>query len=142
LAAITGENGGQWLSWIISVPEDGYYKLAFKFRQNYSIGIPVTRALYIDGKQYFAEMNKVEFYYDTGWQMKVIGDGSDPYLFHLTKGNHEVKLEVVLGSVSDIVRDTNQVAIDLYNLYTRIVMLTGTSPDYYRDYQLQKNFLT
>jgi len=131
-------NGGQWLSWIISVPEDGYYKLAFKFRQNYSIGIPVTRALYIDGKQYFAEMNKVEFYYDTGWQMKVIGDGSDPYLFHLTKGNHEVKLEVVLGSVSDIVRDTNQVAIDLYNLYTRIVMLTGTSPDYYRDYQLQK----
>ena len=36
-------NSGQWLSWIISVPEDGYYKLAFKYRQNYSVGLPVTK---------------------------------------------------------------------------------------------------
>lgn len=141
LNTIGGSNwktSGQWLSWTISVPEDGYYKLAFKARQNYSVGVPVTRALYIDGEQYFAEMNRVEFFYDTDWQMKTVGDGKEPYLFYLTKGDHEIKLEIVMGSVSDIVRDTNQVVIDLYSLYTRIVMLTGTSPDYYRDYQLEK----
>ncbi|HHT87902.1 MAG TPA: extracellular solute-binding protein [Clostridiales bacterium] len=131
-------NSGQWLSWIISVPEDGYYKLAFKYRQNYSVGLPITRALYIDGNQYFKEMNQVEFYYGADWQMKTIGDDSEPFLFYLTKGDHEVKLEITLGAVSDIVRDTNQVAVDLYNLYTKIVMLTGAAPDYYRDYQLEK----
>lgn len=77
-------NGGQWLSWIVSVPKDGYYKLAFKFRQNTSVGIPVTRALYIDGEQYFKEMNQVEFHYDTDWQLKTIGDDNDPYLLYLT----------------------------------------------------------
>lgn len=131
-------NSGQWLSWMVSVPEDGYYKLAFKFRQNYAVGIPITRALYIDGEQSFIEMNQIEFYYDADWQMKTIGEGNDPFLFYLTKGDHEVKLEVVLGSVSDIVRETQQVSTDLYSLYTRIVMLTGAAPDYYRDYQLEQ----
>ena len=141
LNTIGGSNwktSGQWLSWTISVPEDGYYKLAFKARQNYSVGVPVTRALYIDGEQYFAEMNRVEFFYDTDWQMKTVGDGKEPYLFYLTKGDHEIKLEIVMGSVSDIVRDTNQVVIDLYSLYTSLEMLTGTSKDYYRDYLLEK----
>ena len=83
-------------------------------------------------------MNQVEFYYGADWQMKTIGDDGEPFLFYLTKGDHEVKLEITLGAVSDIVRDTNQVAVDLYNLYTKIVMLTGAAPDYYRDYQLEK----
>lgn len=131
-------NSGQWLSWKVSAPEDGYYKLAFKFRQNYSAGIPITRSLYIDGEQHFQEMNQIEFFYDSDWQMKTVGDNKDPFLFYLTKGEHEVKLEVTQGSISDIVRETQQVATDLYSLYTRIVMLTGAAPDYYRDYQLEK----
>ena len=28
-----------------------------------------------------------------------------------------------MGAVSDIVRDTNQVAVDLYNLYTKLLCL-------------------
>ena len=141
LNIIGGNNwnkSGQWISWNISVPKDGYYKLGMKYRQNGSASIPATRALYIDGKQLFEEMKKIEFYYDMDWQMKLIGDGKDPYLFFLTEGEHEIKLMVTMGNVSDVINDTQQISTDLYSLYTRIVMLTGSKPDIYRDYQLEK----
>lgn len=141
LNIIGGNNwnkNGQWISWKVEVPEDGLYKIAYKFRQNASASIPVSRSLYIDGKQEFAEMKNIEFDYDTNWQMKVVGDGKDPYLFYLTKGEHELKLEVVMGRASDVIRDAQQISTDLYSLYTRIVMLTGSKPDVYRDYQLEK----
>lgn len=140
LNIIGGNNwnkNGQWISWKVDVPEDGLYKVAFKFRQNSSASIPVSRAFYIDGKQEFIEMKNIEFDYDTDWQMKLLGD-EEPYMFYLTKGEHELKLEVIMGEVADVIRDAQQISTDLYSLYTRIVMLTGSKPDIYRDYQLEK----
>ena len=40
-------SAGQWIEWEVEVPEDGYYNLTIKGRQNYARGSVVHRSLYI-----------------------------------------------------------------------------------------------
>ena len=58
---------GQWIEWDFEVPEDGYYNIAIKGRQNYQRGQVSSRAVYIDGKIPFAEASAVAFPYDNDW---------------------------------------------------------------------------
>jgi ABC-type glycerol-3-phosphate transport system substrate-binding protein len=130
---------GQWISWKFSVPEDGLYKIGLKYRQNYVIGMPVTRSMEIDGRVPFQEVERMEFGYDHNWQLKVVGkDEKEPYLFYLTKGEHELRMTNNIGEISEVIRAVQQASIDLTQLYSKIIMVTGTSPDPFRDYQLDK----
>lgn len=129
---------GMWISWKIEVPESGYYKIAIKARQNFVRGLSVHRKLYIDGKVPFKEAEDVEFPYSIRWYMKTIGQKGKPYLVYLTKGVHEIKLEATLGSFTEILSRVENTAIGLNELYRKIIMITGTSPDLYRDYFLEE----
>ena len=71
--------------------------------------------------------------------MLVFGEENDPYLFYLTEGKHTLTLEVVMGDVSAAVDGLQNVAENLMELYRRIVMITGTSPDPYRDYSIDES---
>ena len=43
-------SSGQWIEWEFEVPEDGYYNIMVKGRQNYSRGVVSSRSVYIDGE--------------------------------------------------------------------------------------------
>jgi ABC-type glycerol-3-phosphate transport system substrate-binding protein len=130
-------NPGQWISWELDVPVDGYYNIGMKYQQNYKQGMFVSRKLYIDNKIPFAEVEYTKFQYNLGWQYKKIGD-DNPYLFYLTKGMHVIKLEVTLGVLSDILTNLSTSIKALNDLYTRIIIITSVSPDLYRDYYIDK----
>jgi len=132
-------SSGQWIEWKFTVPEDGFYKIGFKFRQNANPGIPSERTLYIDGRIPFKEVMNIKFKYDTKWQFKYLGNGKDEYLFHLTKGEHTLRLKVTYESIAEIIRNILQCSIDLSQLYTKIVMITSPNPDPYRDYLLEQS---
>lgn len=130
---------GQWITWIVYVPESGYYNLAIKFRQNYIDGFFTSRDLYIDGQIPFKEVKGLQFPYDSDWQILVPKDeNGEPYKFYLTKGPHEIKLEVTLGVLTETLRTLKQSLYELNDLYRRIVMITGVNPDRYTDYFLEQ----
>jgi ABC-type sugar transport system, periplasmic component len=128
---------GQWLSWRVEVPEDGLYRIGIKFKQNTLRGVYSTRSLYIDGKLPFAEMKEIPFLYKNSWQMITLGE-EEPYLFYLSKGTHELKLEVSLGRLAPLIREVESSVLELNDIYRKIIMITGTTPDPYRDYELEK----
>ncbi len=128
---------GQWIAWDVEVPQDGLYRIAIKNRQNLLRGIYSTRKLYIDGEVPFAETEKIPFYYGRGFQMKVIA-GDEPYLFYLTKGKHQLKLEVTLGDIAPLLRQVESSVLELNDMYRKILMITGAVPDQFRDYGLEK----
>jgi len=137
--AIGGETWnqpGQRITWEIDVPYDGYYKLAFRVQQNYLRGLFVTRNLLIDGKPPFSEAEQVQFNYQAGWYMKTLGD-EDPYLFYFEKGLHTLSLETTMGDLSSTAGVISEAVNSLNNIYRRIMMITGTSPDLLRDYMLE-----
>lgn len=130
---------GQWISWEMEVPEDGYYNLGCKYKQNYLDGLFTSRAFYIDGELPFAELGQVEFSYDDEWQTAAFSDkDGEPYKIYLTKGMHEIKAMCTMGEFADTLRNVNDCIYEVNDLYRQIIMITSTSPDSYTDYYLEE----
>lgn len=129
---------GQWVEWKIDVPEDGLYKLGFRSRQNIISGSFSSRKLTIDGKVPFKEAENIRFNYSTDWQMKTLGDGKSPYLFYLKEGEHVLRLEAVLGDMTEVLETVEASVLSLNACYRKILMITGPLPDKYRDYDFKK----
>ena len=129
-------NPGQSISWKVDVPEDGLYQIAFRARQNYNLGMNSYRTLYINGKVPFQEAQDITFPYNSDWYMKTLGDNK-PQLVYLKKGDI-ITLEVSSGKLSEPLRNVNQAILDINNIYRQVIIITGTTPDIYRDYALEK----
>ncbi|MDI3509215.1 MAG: hypothetical protein PWP55_1407 [Clostridiales bacterium] len=127
---------GQWIVWEIDVPEDGLYRLAFKVRQNMVRGSFSNRRLLIDERVPFDEAGDLKFEYKNDWAMYELTKNAQPCLFYLTKGKHEIKLEVTLGDLAEIIRTIESSLYQLNEAYRKIIMVTTPTPDPYRDYQL------
>ncbi len=132
-------SSGQWIEWEFEVPEDGYYNIMIKGRQNYARGSVSNRCVYIDGEIPFEEMKAVAFGYDNDWECKTLGDEEgNAYNFYLTKGKHTIRLEAVLGGLGPILEDLEDSTYRLNQMYRKILVYTGASPDQYRDYYINR----
>ena len=128
---------GQWIEWSFEVPEDGYYNISIKARQTYQRGGLSCRTVYIDGEVPFEEMGSVAFAYDTNWNMRTLADDAgNPYRFYMTKGEHTIRLEVTLGDMGAILKEMEASIYRLNQIYRKVLVLTGVSPDRFRDYNL------
>ncbi len=132
-------NPGQWIEWNVEVPEDGYYHLCIKGRQNYDRGNISYRSLSIDGEVPFDEMKQVAFKFGNDWESLVLSDESDkPYSFYLTKGTHTVRLEATLGDMGMILEELSDSTFRLNQIYRTLLVYTGATPDQYRDYKVDQ----
>ena len=132
-------NPGQWIEWNVEVPEDGYYHLCIKGRQNYDRGNISYRSLSIDGEVPFDEMKQVAFRFGNDWESLVLSDENDkPYSFYLTKGTHTVRLEATLGNMGTILEELSDSTFRLNQIYRTLLVYTGATPDQYRDYKIDQ----
>lgn len=130
---------GQWIEWQFDVPEDGLYNISFKGRQNYNRGTVSNRKIYIDGNTPFEEVAVVPFKYSTGWKLTTLADETGvPYQIPLTKGVHTLRMEVTLGDMGSILSKIEESLYRLNAMYRKILVLTGSKPDTYRDYRIDK----
>lgn len=131
------KSAGQWIEWDFEVPEDGYYNITVKGRQNYERGSVSCRRVYIDGEVPFDEMNSVEFIYDSDWRLMTLADEKgSAYQFYLKAGTHSVRLEVTLGATGAILETMEDSSYRLNQMYRKILVYTGATPDQNRDYNL------
>lgn len=117
---------GSWMEWKVNVSSAATYRLAVKYRQNFKEGMVVTRRLYIDG----VEVEDLSMGWSSDWK---ICESSD---FFLESGEHTIRLEVVPGKYSEVFRKISDSVTSLNTIYRRIIMVTGTSPDSNREYNL------
>ena len=133
----TWRSNGQWIEWDFEVPDDGYYNIIIKARQNYSRGSVSNRKIYIDGEVPFEELNEVSFSYLNDWECKELSDEEGtPYNFYLTKGTHTIRMEATLGTMGEILSDLEDSTYRLNQIYRKILVYTGANPDKYRDYKI------
>ena len=128
---------GQWIEWNFEVPEDGYYHITVKGRQNYSRGSISSRSLLIDGEIPFKEVKTISFDYENDWDVKTLSDQEgNPYEFYLKAGSHTIRLEATLGGMGDILKELEESTYRLNQIYRKLLVYTGAAPDKYRDYNL------
>lgn len=134
-------SAGQWIEWEFEVPEDGYYNITFKGRQNYARGSVSNRSVYIDGEIPFSELQAVSFEYNNDWSYKKLSDEEgNPYAFYLTEGKHTIRMEAALGGLGPILENLEDSTFRLNQIYRKVLVYTGATPDRYRDYQIERNY--
>ena len=142
LNTIGGSNwatAGQSCTWTVEVKTSGLYAFSIKFRQNLARGIWSSRKLTVDGKVPFAEAKAIRFQYDGVWQNLTLCNelGEICYLY-LEEGTHTLTLTATIGDLSEILAAASESVAQLNCAYRQLLMVLGSSPDYYRDYQLEK----
>ncbi len=131
--------GNQSITWKITVPEDGLYKIAFRVKQSWNDGLPSYRQISIDGKVPFKEFESYRFVYDRDWRTEVIKDDEgEPYLIYLEKGDHTFTMTVKMGDLTQVIHSLNDDIILLSDMLRNIIKVTGSNPDPNYDYELFK----
>ena len=129
----------QWVEWTFDVEEAGLYEIVTRFQQNTRDGAFCNRTLYINGEVPCEEAKHVRFNYDDTWQVAALATpAGETMKFYLNKGENTVRLQVTLGELSPIVDRVDTAIFNLNECYRKILMITGSVPDTYRDYQFQK----
>ena len=130
-------HAGEWIEWDFDVPEDGYYNISIKARQMYQRGALSARTVYIDGEVPFEDLEAVTFSYNTGWEMRTLGDREGkPFRFYLKGGSHTIRMEVTLGEMGPVLKQVEDSIFRLNQIYRKLLVLTGANPDRFRDYNL------
>lgn len=126
---------GSWITWQVTVEQDGLYEISMRSKQNVSRGLFSTRKLYIDEEVPFAEAQNCKFVYGSNYSVVTLGESKDnPYYFYLTAGTHEITLECTLGDYASEINRVQECINTLNGLYREIIKRTGISPDAYIDY--------
>jgi ABC-type glycerol-3-phosphate transport system substrate-binding protein len=131
---------GDWVSWVIEdVPEDGLYYITLKYLQNEKIGLASYRTMYVNGKIPSQSFVNIGFGYDVQWQNQTIQDSSGKSCpVFLKKGRNEIRMEAALGDYASVYEGVDSAVYQMRELYLRMVMICGSTPDRYRDYNLEK----
>lgn len=126
------KNVGDLIAWQVVAPEDGLYNISFRYKQSFQSGLNSYRTLYVNGEIPFEEATLLGFSYGTEWQVSDFN-----YKIYLNKGENTIELAASMGEIADVLENLNEVISELNDIYRSIIMITGTSPDSYRDYNLQ-----
>ncbi len=129
---------GEWMTYEIEVPEDGYYSIVLRYKQDLLSGMYVSRKIYIDNELPFAEAANCRFPFTSSWETVKLGDEKNEFKFYLTAGKHEIKIEAVLGEMSTIIQQVNSTLSNINSCYLEILKLTGSDPDENRTYNFSR----
>lgn len=134
---------GDEISWTINVAESGFYKIAFRAKQDLARGMFATRKLLVNGEQPFKEAANLRFYYSSEYQIISLGskpneesDVVQPYYVYLEAGENTISLQASLGDYGQAISRVNKVIDKLNSIYLKIIAITTTNPDDYTDYKL------
>jgi len=132
------QSPNEWIQWTVTVKKAGLYRITLKARQNILGGMFTSRRLLINGVQPCAEVGNIKFGYSTDFVNYTLGDANGDYLFYFEEGTNTIRLENTLGDLAPLLSRSEDVVYELNYAYRRILMLTGPSPDLYRDYVFDK----
>ena len=130
------EEAGQYIEWKFTVPEDGLYNITFKYRQENNVGMNSYRRIIIDETVPYSELEEYSFPYTSTFIKETLSSNGEPMLFKLKAGEHTIRMQVVIGQLSELLPHVNKVVNQLTEDYRKIIMITGTKPDTLRDYFL------
>ena len=129
---------GQWIEWEFEVPDDGMYRFSVKSRQNYNRGFVSNRTVYVNDEMLCQEFAAVPFAYTNKWQLVTFRDHEDEdyMVFPLKRGTNTLRLQATLGGLGELLNVMEESVFRLNGVYRQIIVLTGTEPDFFRDYRI------
>ncbi len=129
---------GQWISYEFDVEEAGMYEIVPRFKQTVNQGLFSSRSIKIDGEYPFTEARELQFKYGDNWQVSPLNAGGESFMFYFDEGHHVIELRAVLGDMASILNRIEDSQTRLNEYYRKVLMITGSEPDEYTDYEFAK----
>ena len=134
----TWSKATQTVVYELEVPADGYYTVNMKVRQSTMRGFFSNRRVYINGEVPCKELDDVKIQYSPKWQtVDLRTDDGEPIYVKLNAGKNTIAFEAIPGDIGEVMERLDEVILRLNQYYRRIVMITSTDPDEYKDYMLE-----
>lgn len=133
-------NPGQWIEWDFHIESAGFYQISLRVRQNENQGMKCYRTISLNHEILFSELENYGFDYKRSWYVETLSDPETgrAFEFYLEPGEYTLRMEATTGEMCGPLAEVNGMLTELNDLYHNIIMITGTSPDTYRDYNLEK----
>ena len=125
---------GQRVVWNFSVPEDGWYSLAFHYSQRFKEGQESRRTVEIDGQIPYAEMREVEFAYTGSKYAYEYAEGK----VYLTAGTHTLGMFVEMPQMQEMITRVEQIMDDLQDVGLSLQQVAGSDADATRTWEIEK----
>ncbi|MGL5021043.1 MAG: extracellular solute-binding protein [Mycoplasmatales bacterium] len=139
LMNVIGKNwdkAGQEITWEFEVPEAGFYNITTRFSQNFDQAMFSSRRLRINGQIPFEDANAFKFSYDKNFQTKTLSRNEENLKFYLNAGLNTISFEGVTGELGSEIKELEKLNEKLNDLYRKVIIITGTVPDKFRDYNI------
>ncbi len=129
---------GDEVTWRFEAQKEGWYQLAFRYRQGVKADFPVFADLLLDGALPSAEARRIPFDYATSFATAQVKTSSGtPQTFFLSAGEHTLTLRLNGAALLPVYEVINRVLSEINGLSLEVVRLTGgVTTDRYRDYEL------
>ncbi len=132
-------DGGTSITWKVTVPKAGLYRIATRFLQAENRDFYSSREIKINGEIPFEEATAIKFESGTKFQVGYMGDGKDAYYFYLNEGENTITMTVSLGDLAFAVSEAGVCVKNFNNLYRNLTSVMGSDPDEYRDYKITES---
>lgn len=131
------QDAGMGITWQITVPKSGLYKIATRFMQAENRDFYSVREVKINGEVPFREACRLEFDYDNNFQIDYLGDDENgSYYFYLDEGCNTITFTVSTGDLAYAIEQA-QISVKNFNkLYRRFTAVMSSDPDEFRDYNI------
>jgi len=136
LGGSTWRRGGQTVYYEIKVPQNGLYKIGFRYLQDLKPNARVFRTITINGEIPFEELRHYPFEPTQTWVTEVLGNGQDEFLFYLTEGTHVLGISVDISINGETIEVLSGALNLINNLSIEIRKLVGNDPDQHRDWEI------
>lgn len=139
IGADTWSKATQMAVYEVEVPADGYYTINMKCRQSTMRGFFSNRRVYINGEVPCKELDDVKIQYSPKWQtVDLTTEDGEPIYIKLNAGKNTIAFEAIPGDIGEVMERLDDIILRLNRYYRRIVMITSTDPDQYKDYMLEE----
>lgn len=133
--------GGQEIEWKFIVPENGLYKISMRALQNVYTNMSTHRAIKIDGKVPFKELEAYSFPFSSKWVGTTLTDeNGDAYEFYLEAGEHTLSMEATYAPFQQVIIESEYVASLLRDVDQELKSMTGGVIDKNRTWRIRQEF--
>ncbi len=138
LSGSSMSRSGTGVTYQFEVFETGLYELSIKYLQQSMVGMSSVRKIMIDGEIPFIDMGTYHFPYARSWKNHTLQKEGVPYDFYLTKGIHEISLEVTTAHLVDYIDEMQYIMDRVNSLGLAVAQITGKSSDALIDWDILK----
>lgn len=139
----TWDTAGQSLTYSLAVPEDGFYRLSFKYGQYDLQDLATFREIRIDGTIPFDLLECYAFPYTSSFVNRTLADeDGNPLEIYLTAGTHALTLTAVSYPYRETIETLQYVMNRIQTLALNVKKYTSGGTDRYRDWDIETYFPT